>query len=153
VIGILSAIATPTLSRTRMAANEASAIGSLRVIYSGQMAFSVSCGSGNYSPTLQNLAAPVGTAPGYISVDIATAAPVVKSGYELDMASNGAVLPSATSCNGGNLVSTYHTTANPQPGRGVRYFGSNAGGAIFQSSEFLGMPDGGVPGGSWVPIH
>jgi hypothetical protein len=153
VIGILSAIAAPTLTRTKMAANESSAIGSLRVIHSGQLAFSVSCGSGNYAPTLQNLAAPIGPAPGYVSSDIGGVAPVVKSGYELDIASDSPVVVGATSCNGGDVVSGYHMTADPQPGRGTRYFGSNVGGAIFQSSEFLAMPDVGVPAAPWVPLQ
>lgn len=150
VIGILSAIAAPALSRTKMAANESSAIASLRVIYSGQLAFSVSCGSGSYAPTLEDLAAPIGTAPGYVSSDIG-ATYVVKSGYQLDMASDGPT--GGTSCNLRDLVSTYHMTADPQPGRGTRYFGSNAGGAIFQSTDFGAMPDTGVPAAPWIPIQ
>ena len=55
VIGILSAIAAPGLSRARMAANESSAIASLRVINSGQQVFWASCGGGYYAPSLQNL--------------------------------------------------------------------------------------------------
>jgi len=152
VIGVLSAIAAPTLSRTRMAANESSAIGSLRVIFSGQMAFSVSCGNANFAPTLENLAARIGTAPGYVSPDIGGATPIVKSGYELEMSSDGGVVPAATSCNGGGVVGTYHMTADPQPGMGTRYFGSNVGGAIFQSSEFLAMPDTGAPPAPWGPL-
>ena len=40
IIGIIAAIAIPGLLRARMAGNEASAIGSLRAINSGQAAYS-----------------------------------------------------------------------------------------------------------------
>ena len=43
IIGIIAAIAVPGLLRARMSGNEASAIGSLRAINSGQAAFSTSC--------------------------------------------------------------------------------------------------------------
>src|SRR6266508_4571820 len=43
IIGIIAAIAIPGLLRARMAGNEASAIGSLRAINSGQAAYSSSC--------------------------------------------------------------------------------------------------------------
>ena len=46
IIGIIAAIAVPGLLRARMSGNEASAIGSLRAINSGQAAFSSSCGNG-----------------------------------------------------------------------------------------------------------
>ncbi len=68
-----------------MAANESSAIASMRVIHSAQQAFWASCGNGNYATSLQNLGLPVGGSPGYISADISGPAPVVKSGYEIEM--------------------------------------------------------------------
>jgi type IV pilus assembly protein PilA len=145
VIGILSAIAAPALSRTKMAANEASAIASLRVIHSGQQAFSASCGSGNYAPSLQNLGLPVLGSPGYVGPDLAIPAPVVKSGYEFEMDSSNPDTSGRVSCNGESLVVTYHASADPLPGRGRRYFGTNGGGAIYQSNAtlFTDMPDSG----------
>jgi Tfp pilus assembly protein PilE len=152
VMGIISALAAPALSRTKMASNEASAIASLRAIHSGQQAFWSSCGNGYYSPTLQNLGLAVGGAPGYVSADIAGPAPVVKSGYEVDMDSDNPT--PGTSCNGGSVVITYHATADPQPGKGMRYFGTNGAGAIYQSSEtlFVDMPDTGLPPAPAVPL-
>ena len=152
LIGILSAMATPSLTRAKMAADESSAIASLRVVHSGQLAFSVSCGNGLYAPTLQNLAQPIGAAPGYLSPDLGGPAPIVKSGYEFDMDSRDPV--AGISCNGGSLAVTYHATADPLPGRGRRYFGSNSGGAIFQSTETLfgSMPDIGAAPAPAVPI-
>ena len=46
IIGIIAAIAVPGLLRARMSGNEASAIGSLRAINSGQAAYSTSCATG-----------------------------------------------------------------------------------------------------------
>src|SRR5439155_12397809 len=46
IIGIIAAIAVPGLLRARMSGNEASAIGSLRAINSGQASYSSSCAAG-----------------------------------------------------------------------------------------------------------
>src|SRR6184192_3007085 len=62
IIGIIAAIAVPGLLRARMSGNEASAIGSLRAINSGEAAFSSSCASNGYAVDLADLAKPpVGT--------------------------------------------------------------------------------------------
>src|SRR6201998_4914806 len=58
IIGIIAAIAMPGLLRARMAGNEASAVGSLRAINSGQAAFSSSCGQGGYATTLVQMFTP-----------------------------------------------------------------------------------------------
>jgi type IV pilus assembly protein PilA len=152
VISILAAIATPGLNRARMAADEASAIASLRVIHSGQQMFWASCGNGNYSPSLQNLGQSIGGAPGYLSPDISGPAPITKSGYEFDLDSRNQTV--GISCNGGALASSYHATGDPLPGRGRRYFGSNTSGGIFQSPETLFgiMPDVGAAPAPSVPI-
>jgi prepilin-type N-terminal cleavage/methylation domain-containing protein len=145
VIGILSAVAAPALSRTKMAANESSAIATLRTINSGQQTFWATCGSGNYSPSLQNLGLPVAGAAGFVGPELSGPAPVIKSGYEVEMDTDNPV--AGTSCNGGPLGTTYHATVDPQPGKGHRFFGTNSGGAIFQSfaTLFADMPDAGAP--------
>jgi type IV pilus assembly protein PilA len=155
VIGILSAIAAPALTKTRLAANEASAIASLRTIHSGQQAFWASCGSGFFAPSLQNLGLAVGGLPGFVSSDLAGPAPVVKSGYEFEMDSDNPDATGRISCNGDTLVVTYHATADPLPGRGRRYFGTNGGGSIFQSvaTLFVDMPDSGSAPAPAIPIQ
>jgi len=145
IIGIIAAIAIPGLTRARIASNEASAIASLRGINSAQQAFWSSCGGGMYSPSLSNLGQPVNGAAGYLSPDLSTGSPPVKSGYEFDL---GTATPVARiSCNGGTVAASYHTSADFQPGRGGRYFGSNADGTLYQStvSVFGSMPDQGAP--------
>src|SRR4051812_15709930 len=70
IIGIIAAIAVPGLMRARMSGNEASAIGSLRAINSGQAAYSTSCASGAYAVTLEDLVkAPTGSNQGFVSPD------------------------------------------------------------------------------------
>jgi len=154
LIGVLTAIAAPALTKTRLAANESSGIASLRAIHSAQQAFWASCGSGYFAPSLQNLGLPIGGQPGYVDVDLAGPAPVVKSGYEFEMDSDNPDTTGRISCNGDALVITYHATADPLPGRGRRYFGTNGGGAIFQSvaTLFVDMPDSGAPPAPAVPI-
>src|SRR4030088_202272 len=84
IIGIIAAIAVPGLLRARMAGNEASGIGSLRAINSGQAAYSSSCAAGGYATTLADLfLAPAG-GTGFISPDLAVNG-VTKSGYVITL--------------------------------------------------------------------
>lgn len=153
VIGIIVAMAVPALMRARMSGNESSAIGSMRSVFNGQQAFWSSCGAGRYSPSLQNLGLPVSGGPGFISPDLSGAAPIYKSGYEVEL---GTTAPHpATSCNGGTVAMTYHATAAPLANQGRRHFGTNSGGTIFESTvPLVGvMPDMGTPGAPAVAIQ
>src|SRR5271156_2233576 len=86
IIGIIAAIAVPGLLRARMAGNEASAIGSMRAINSGEAAYSSSCAQGNYAPTLEILVtAPPTGGQGFISPDLKSTG-VTKSGYQVTLA-------------------------------------------------------------------
>ena len=55
IIGIIAAIAVPGLLRARMSGNEASAIGSLRAVNSGQTNFASNCAQGSYADSLVHL--------------------------------------------------------------------------------------------------
>ena len=48
VIGVLAAIAIPNLLSSKRSANEASALSTMRVIYSGEYTFRATAGGGNY---------------------------------------------------------------------------------------------------------
>src|SRR2546426_10178677 len=68
IIGIIAAIAIPGLLRARMAGNEASGIGSLRAINSGEAAVSSSCGQGGDATTVGQLFTPAAAGgQGFIS--------------------------------------------------------------------------------------
>src|SRR3982074_892558 len=103
IIGIIAAIAIPGLLRARMAGNEASGIGSLRAINSGQAAYSSSCANGGYAQSLGDLfLAPAGGS-GFISPDLA-ANGTVESGYTITLAA--ATVPAAA------IVTTTAATCN-----------------------------------------
>jgi prepilin-type N-terminal cleavage/methylation domain-containing protein len=142
IIGIIAAIAVPGLLRARMAGNEASAIGSLRAINSGQASYSSSCAAGGYAIKLADLfLAPSGSSQGFISPDL-KADPSVKSGYTMALfkdatAGTQNVGTAASTCNGSSATpaSSYEATADPiTPGAtGTRYFATETHGAIFFS--------------------
>jgi type II secretory pathway pseudopilin PulG len=153
VIGVISAIALPGLVRARAASTEASACGSLRTINSGQQTFRFTCGSGMFAPSLQNLGTNILGQPGFIPTDLATPAPVIKTGFVFDLGTANAA--ANISCNGGTTASTYHATADPLMVGGLRHFGTNTGGGIFESRQTLVgvMPDGGSPPPPATPLQ
>ena len=142
IIGIIAAIAVPGLLRARMSGNEASAIGSLRAINSGQASFSSSCAAGGYAVDLADLVkAPTGSTQGFISPDLKTD-PTTKSGYTITLDKDGTagtttVGTAASACNGaGQPYSSYAATGDPvTPGStGTRYFATDTRGTIFFSN-------------------
>ena len=153
IIGIIAAIAIPGLLRARMAGNEASAIGSLRAINSGQSTYAASCGSGFYAPSLLSLStAPmVAAADGFIGTDLSTD-PSIKSSYTIALAAGANAVGAPASCNGiaaGAMVVTYFAGAVPTAGGGVRNFGTNQGGTIyFISSAAVPVTQQGAPAGA-----
>lgn len=142
IIGIIAAIAVPNLQRARQSGNEASAIGSLRAVNSGEKAFASSCGSGGYAQSNADLAkAPPGGSP-FISPDLVKADVVAtaKSGYTIDVndnadALNRDVIPAFETCNGsaGASRAMYHVVADPvdRGTTGTRSFGSDHRGTIY----------------------
>ena len=140
IIGIIAAIAVPGLLRARMSGNEASAIGSLRAINSGQASFSSSCAAGGYAVDLGDLVkAPTGSSQGFISPDL-NANLVVKSGYKVSLATDtGAQNIGGTTVCGNAVtqpVSSYFAKADPVTagGTGTRYFATDTRGTIWQDA-------------------
>src|SRR5204863_9474451 len=71
IISIIAAIAVPGLLRARMTGNETSAIASLKVTTSSQVAYSSSCGQNGYATSYVVLGTPApGTAQAFISADL-----------------------------------------------------------------------------------
>jgi prepilin-type N-terminal cleavage/methylation domain-containing protein len=137
IIGIIAAIAVPGLLRARMSGNEASAIGSLRAINSGQAAFSSSCGNGFYADKLSNLVKAPAGGTGFISPDL-SADTATKSGYQVNLkAAAGATASTTQACSGAwNPTGAYYASAQPVTfnGTGTRSFATDVRGTIFQAS-------------------
>jgi type IV pilus assembly protein PilA len=124
VIGIIAAIATHQLLRARAAANEASAIGTLRAIASGQIGFAATCGNGYFTDSLTTLADSK-----YVSPD---ASMTPKSGFSFAMEAGA---PSGyLECLGNASVVSYYVKAERlTPTTGNRGFAVNQVGTIWQN--------------------
>jgi prepilin-type N-terminal cleavage/methylation domain-containing protein len=156
IIGIVASIAVPGLLRARMSSNEASAIGSLRTINSGQAAYSSSCGKGGYATTLPDLYKPPTTGgTGWISPDL-NESPSTKSGYTFDMAKAPGAIDVTTATSACNApadppASAYTTAAAPitAGASGSRYFASDNRGGIFQHTALMtvssAIPSAAIP--------
>lgn len=151
VAGILMAMAAFALVRARASANEASAIGSLKTINSGQLAYNASCGRSFYAPSLVVLGLPPHEAArgGFIDPELAAAAVVQHSGYTIRIQMGmGGFTSTVPDCNGNMPISAYYATAVPVAAgdTGTRAFATNQIGAIWQRgdsiapSEPLGPP-------------
>ena len=147
IIGIIAAIAVPGLLRARMSGNEASAIGTLRVVNSAQQAFASSCANGFYASTLVILgSAPTGGTP-FVSPDLSAGATVDKSGYQVTM-TNGSESFVATqdACNAlgvaAALFSSYYATNDPLTYNltGRRWFWTNTLGTIYAADSDVFAP-------------
>jgi type IV pilus assembly protein PilA len=90
IILIIAAIAIPNLIKSKMAANESSAVGSLRTITTGEIAYSTACPNLGFSTSLLELNAGTACTPMTNEID-ATLANGTKSGYNFTYASDAAV--------------------------------------------------------------
>jgi prepilin-type N-terminal cleavage/methylation domain-containing protein len=134
IIGIIAAIGVAQILRARSAANEASAIGSMRAIVSSEVGYANSCGSGGYAIDLPTLGQPMpgGSAP-FLSPDLTLAVSLTKSGYEFELGSSATAGPGPTDCNGTPTETGYYGWAEPLDFgvTGDRAFAINAGGTIW----------------------
>jgi type IV pilus assembly protein PilA len=113
VILVIAAIAIPNLMRSRVAANQASAVGSLHVLNTAEVTYSSTYGG--YTPTLGYLGPPAGgagvtaSAAGLIDSILSGGSPGAsessKSGYTFTYS------PGVTSASG--QIYSYSITANP----------------------------------------
>jgi competence protein ComGC len=148
IIGILSGIALPRLMTAKGAATSASAIGSLRVIGSSEVAFAITCGNGFYAPTLTKLAKPpLGASEGFLKGDLGAADQMVKSGYQFELmaAPYGGAPDTCNALGTGRTGLAFKVRGDPMDVNNTRYFGMNAGNVIWEdtASLFAGMPEAG----------
>jgi Tfp pilus assembly protein PilE len=149
IIGILSSIALPRLMTARGAATSASAIGSLRVIGSSQVAFAITCGAGFYAQRLTKLAKPpAGASEGFIKGDLAAGDQIVKSGYQFELSATpyGGAPDTCNALGTGQTGLAFKVRGDPlDVPNNTRYFATNANNVIWEdtASLFAAMPEAG----------
>jgi type IV pilus assembly protein PilA len=104
IILIIAAIAIPNLMKSRMAANESSAVGSIRTINTAEVGYAASCPAIGYSASLVELNTGALCLGGQGLIDAFLAAGT-KSGYTFGYT------PGPAAANG--VVTTYTTTGVP----------------------------------------
>lgn len=153
MILIISVIAIPNLFRSRIAANEASAVSSVRQINTAEGTYSSSWGSG-YAVNLTNLggtaaacAAGATAANACLLDDLVSVAPFGKSGYTFAAVGTNVI---------GATVNGYEVNATPNTVQttGVRAFCSEASGVIryvTPGAAPIGLAAGSCAGVATVP--
>ncbi len=141
IILIIAAIAIPNLLRSRMAANEASAVGSIRTVNTAQVTYASTYPNVGFATDLSNLGPTAGgvggtsTNAGLIDsvLGCTTGQPCKKSGYQFSI-----------NVVAGTPVSTYTVNGDPiTPGQtGQRYFCSDQSGVIRYDAATIGFNAG-----------
>lgn len=156
VLGIVAAVAIPSLVRARISGNEAAAIGQIRSMISAQMAFAAANGNAYGEPRC--LLSPSECIPGYAPSDPAFLAPETaspeRSGYRFEFHAGGSAGETGGSAGveaGGTGMTSFAYTAEPmQPGEtGARAFCGDATGTIceFAGGRLPPIDGGGCPAG------
>ena len=155
IISIIAAIAVPGLLRARMTGNETSAIASLKVTTSSQVAYTASCGNGGYAATFVVLGTPiVAGSEAFISADLGRSATPQKSGYNFTMTA-GAAAAGPNDCLARATNSGYYATGVPQTfgTTGTRAFAVNAGNTIWQSTTAAAPTEPFVASATVTPVQ
>ena len=138
IIGIIAAIAIPSLLRARIAANEAAAIGDSRTVISSEAAYHSAAGGGYgdmpclLTPTLPTCLGPGGGTTSFVDPFIASLAP--KNGYDRTF------VPGAPS--GPNKFACYYYGALPTTvgNTGSRGFAGDCSGRICYTLDGSAVP-------------
>ena len=142
ILGIIAAIAIPSLLRARVSANESATVGDIRSVVSAQAAYHAANG-GWYEGSMSCLNAPFsGCIPNYPTnsptfLDSQLAALMSKSGYDRSFAGGTPPLNMNTAVNSATSVTSYVYWATPTaPGQtGVRGFAGDSSGALCFSTD------------------
>ena len=138
VLGFALLTSSSGLLRARAAANEASAITSLRAVLSAQATFAASCGHAYYARSLTTLGRrPKDGGEAFLPPELAGVDRVRRSQYEIWIEAP-TTTEVAQACNGAGpneLTRRYVVRAEPVDGGGTRYFAMTERGDIYQSSR------------------
>jgi len=137
IILIIAAISIPALTRARVAADESSAVGSLRTINSAEISYNAAYPATGFSTSLATLGGPLGTctpstATGCFIDSVLSSGS--KSGY-LFAVGNG-------SCTAGSPQVCYSVVASPQFASytGAKYFCSFEDGVVRYNTVAISNP-------------
>jgi prepilin-type N-terminal cleavage/methylation domain-containing protein len=141
IIGIIAAIAIPSLLRARIAANEAGAIGDIRAVISAQHSYAAS--NGSYYGTMACLGTPTGC--GFVAgttpfIDIQIAGLTTKQGYVRSFLPG---IVGTGSPDPGILTFVYFATPAGVAQTGNRGFGGDNSGTICQTTTGAPPPTSG----------
>jgi type IV pilus assembly protein PilA len=134
IIGIIAAIAIPSLLRARVSANEAAAIGDTRTVISGEAAYQ-SANSGFYG-VLTCLATPSSCITGYagptfLDSSLAGSLQLTKQGYARSFQGSAC---GGCGINGALDTFCYNSTPAVANKTGVRSFGGDSSGVLGQNN-------------------
>ena len=153
IIGIIAAIAIPSLLRARVSANESATLGDIRTLISSQAAYQ-SANSGFYDSALSCLTQPSNGSciPSYPTIaptflDSQLASLNAKSGYNRTFVGGGAVNPTVpTASPTSTPVYRYDATPLVIGQTGVRGFAADSSGRICFTVDGTPVPAGLTPG-------
>jgi prepilin-type N-terminal cleavage/methylation domain-containing protein len=147
IILIIAAIAIPNLLRAKIAANQSSAVQSLRSIASGEETFSSIYNDG-FTLTLTQLGGPAGAAPTCLNAEmvdeVLSTAPYSRTGYSFQFTANGtasltAGIPAACGASGDSGYSV-SATPNLLGATGINSYCIDESGVIRVNSVGLVIP-------------
>ena len=142
IIGIIAAIAIPSLLRARISANEAATVGDIRTVLSSQAAYH-SANGGLFEGAISCLNAPAaGCIPNYPTnsptfLDSQLASLQTKSGYSRSFLAGLAPATINTAVTSPSSTTAYVYWATPTGGgqTGVRGFGADSSGVVCYSAD------------------
>jgi type II secretory pathway pseudopilin PulG len=158
IILIIAAIAIPNFMKSKMAANETAAVGSIRVIGTGAVSYYSTYRNG-YPPSLGALGPPSSGTANCDNADLVdsllaggvggTAMTSVKGGYRFTYAASAAVTAAGTGCTTPGSEQFQLNGDPTSPGNtGQRYFFMNESGVIrFNTTQQAGPGDTPIPAG------
>ena len=156
IIGIIAAIAIPSLLRARVSANEAQAIGDTRSVISAEQTYA-SANGGLFGPLLSLCRNGTGcgigipgypaTAPEFLGADVARADGYTKSGYLRNWTAVPGAAPTTTQ-DPNSVVDYCYDSAPASALTGVRSFNGSGAGAIYMDPSGVPLSTCPVPNGT-----